>query len=77
MQELINFQLEKNKFFMKFYQWAKDALITNLGIIKVDWDREYKVMQQQIALSPDAYQEFSNDKEIKITLPYPIAYQQW
>lgn len=66
MQELINFQLEKNKFFMKFYQWAKDALITNLGIIKVDWDREYKVMQQQIALSPDAYQEFSQDKEIKI-----------
>lgn len=66
MQELINFQLEKNKFFMTFYQWCKDALITNLGIIKTDWDREYKVMQQTIALSPDAYEEFAQDSEIKI-----------
>lgn len=66
MQELINYQLEKNKFFMIDYQWQKDSLITNLGIIKVDWDRQYKVMQQQIALSPDAYEEFAADKEIKV-----------
>ena len=37
MQDLINYQLEKNGFFMIDYQWIKDALITNLGIIKVEW----------------------------------------
>lgn len=66
MQDLINYQLEKNKFFMTFYQWVKDSLITNLGIIKVDWQREYKTAQQSIALSPEAYQEFAQDKEVKI-----------
>lgn len=66
MQALINWQLEKNSFFMIDYQWIKDALITNLGILKVDWDRQYKTMQQSISLSPDAYQEFAEDQEIKI-----------
>lgn len=66
MQAVINYQLEKNSFFMIDYQWIKDALITNLGIIKVDWEREYKTVQQAVALSPDAFQEFSQDKKIKI-----------
>lgn len=66
MQDLINYQLEKNGFFMIDYQWIKDALITNLGIIKVDWQREYKDTEQQIALSPDALEQFLQDKEIKV-----------
>ena len=63
MQELINYQLEKNKFFMTFYQWAKDALITNAGIIKVDWDREYKPTQQTIMLDADAYAQYRPQAE--------------
>ncbi|WP_196595307.1 hypothetical protein [Pectinatus frisingensis] len=59
MQQLINYQLEKNRFFMTFYQWAKDALITNLGIVKVDWDREYKQQQQQITLDAESYEQFA------------------
>ena len=66
MQELINYQLEKNHFFMVFYQWAKDALITNMGIIKVDWDRQYKELERTISLDPEAYQEFASDKNVKI-----------
>lgn len=66
MQELINYQLEKNHFFMIFYQWAKDALITNMGIIKVDWDRQYKDLERTISLDPEAYQEFAADKNVKI-----------
>jgi len=71
MQDLINYQLEKNKFFMVFYQWAKDALITNMGIIKVDWEREYKTVQQQIALSPDALEMFISDPNIKVVSVEP------
>jgi len=63
MQELINYQLEKNKFFTTFYQWAKDALITNAGIIKVDWDREYKPTQQTIMLDADAYAQYRPQAE--------------
>lgn len=59
MQQLINYQLEKNRFFMTFYQWAKDALITNLGIVKADWDREYKQQQQQITLDAESYEQFA------------------
>ena len=75
MQELINYQLEKNKFFMTFYQWCKDALITNLGIIKVDWEREYKTVQQKIVLSPEAYESFAQYSSIKIisTEPDPAS----
>ena len=61
MQKLINYQLQrKNNFFSILYQWFKDALITNLGIIKCYWDREEKVVkqQQQIALSEDALLQF-------------------
>lgn len=58
MQELINFELERDGFFMKFYQWAKDALITNLGILKVDWDREYKEETATIALDAEAYAQY-------------------
>lgn len=42
MQELINFQLRKNKAFEVFYNWFKDALITGCGVIKCYWEREVK-----------------------------------
>ena len=58
MQALINYQLERQHFFMTFYQWAKDALITNLGIIKVDWERTYKDQQQRVTIPPEAYEQF-------------------
>lgn len=63
MQELINYQLEKNKFFMTFYEWAKDALITNAGILKVDWDREYKPVQEFITLDAEAYEQYRPQAE--------------
>lgn len=57
MQALINYQLDRNHFFMTFYQWAKDALITNLGIIKVDWERIEEPVQDRITVSYDAAQQ--------------------
>ena len=63
MQELINYELQQNKFFMKFYRWAKDALITNLGIIKVDWDREYKEVENTITMDAEAYAAYRPQAE--------------
>ena len=65
MQALINYQLERSHFFTTFYRWAKDALITNLGIIKVDWERTYKEQQQRIQLAPDKYEAFVADAQMK------------
>jgi hypothetical protein len=66
MQDLINYQLQRrNKAFMVFYQWFKDALITNLGIIKCYWDREEKVIKQEIKLSPDAVEAFIAQPDIE------------
>lgn len=63
MQALINFQLERQHFFMTFYQWAKDALITNLGIIKVDWERTFKEQQQRITVLPEVYEQLAAQAE--------------
>lgn len=63
MQELINYELMQNKFFMKFYQWAKDALITNLGIIKVDWDREYRDVEKTVTMDAEAYAQLRPQAE--------------
>lgn len=63
MQELINYELDEERFFMTFYQWAKDALITNLGIVKVDWDREYKPQQQTVTMDVQAYEQFAEQAE--------------
>lgn len=63
MQGLINYELQQNKFFMKFYRWAKDALITNLGIIKVDWDREYKEVERTITMDAEAYAAYRPQAE--------------
>lgn len=75
MQELINYELDKNKFFMTFYQWAKDALITNAGIIKVDWDREYKPVQQTVMMDTDAYAQYrpqADAMKIKVLAAQPV-----
>lgn len=67
MQQLINYQLQrKNKFFGIMYQWFKDALITNLGVIKCYWDRDERIVRQQVQLSPDALIEFEAQPKVKI-----------
>ena len=47
MQDLINYELEKGHSYMKFSTWFTDALITNIGILKVDWNRTYKPIMHQ------------------------------
>lgn len=78
MQELINYELDEERFFMTFYQWAKDALITNLGIVKVDWDRQYKQQEQTVTMDAEAYEQFAEQAEgskisVEKVTPNPTA----
>ncbi|WP_196606603.1 hypothetical protein [Pectinatus frisingensis] len=59
MQELINYQLDVNRFFMTFFQAAQDGLITGNGILKVDWVRQYDDKPQQITLNEAAFEQFA------------------
>lgn len=43
MQELIDYQIQRrNKGFLKFHNWMKYALITNMATTKCRWERETK-----------------------------------
>jgi hypothetical protein len=43
MQELIDYQIQRrNRGFLKFHNWMKYALITNMAITKCSWERETK-----------------------------------
>ena len=50
--ELIKYQLERcNDGFLVFYDWIKNSLIDNLGIVKCYWEREETVDTKTIVLS--------------------------
>ena len=63
MQELINYQFENGHFYMTAYQWFLDALITNLGILKLDWERTYKEQQTTDKIAMDQLQQFVAELE--------------
>ena len=75
LQCLINYQLERASYYITAQQWFKDALITNLGLIKVDWDRQYEEVEQQEAMLPDVLQQFmaAEDIEVLEVEPTPVG----
>jgi len=51
--ELIKYQLERcNDGFLIFYDWIKNSLIDNLGIVKCYWERESTIESKQLVMSP-------------------------
>ena len=51
--ELIKYQLERcNDGFLIFYDWIKNSLIDNLGIVKCYWERESTIESKQLVVSP-------------------------
>lgn len=60
-QALLNYQLDREQFFMTAYQWFKDALITNMGIIKVDWERTYRDEVERVPILPQVMEQFQQD----------------
>ena len=63
MQDLINYELDKANSYMRFHQWIQDSLITNAGVLKVDWERTYKPVQQTQEINLEAYQQFAQAAE--------------
>jgi hypothetical protein len=58
MQDLINFQLQReNHFFPILYNWMKDALITGIGLTKCYWDRKEAVKPVTCVLNWTSLQE--------------------
>lgn len=58
MQDLINFQLQReNHFFPILYNWMKDALITGMGLTKCYWDRKEAVKPVTCVLNWTSLQE--------------------
>lgn len=50
--ELIKYQLERcNDGFLVFYDWIKNSLIDNLGIVKCYWEREQTVETKSLVCS--------------------------
>lgn len=66
LQSLINYQLDRAGYYMTAQQWFKDALITNMGIIKVDWERQYEEVEQTDAMLPEALEQFAAQEDIEI-----------
>ena len=63
MQALINFELEQSGCYQKFQKWFLDSLITNLGIMKVDWQRTYKSTQSTEQMAAEAVPMFKEQIE--------------
>ena|GEM_PF-1961264 len=56
-------------FFVIFYQWVKDGLVTDTGVLKIYWKREHKLIRVEFEapLSQAQMQQIVDDPEIKIT----------
>jgi hypothetical protein len=72
--ELIKYQLERcNDGFLIFYDWIKNSLIDNLGIVKCYWERESTVESKQLVMSPQELMGLQMNPKINILSVEQIA----
>lgn len=72
--ELIKYQLERcNDGFLIFYDWIKNSLIDNLGIVKCYWERESTVEAKQLVMSPQELIGLQMNPKINILSVEQIA----
>jgi len=65
--ELIKYQIERlNQGFLIFYDWIKNALVDNLGILKCYWVREQTVEAKSLTVTPDELMRLQTDPNINI-----------
>ena len=65
--ELIKYQLERcNDGFLIFYDWIKNSLIDNLGIVKCYWERESTIESKQLVVSPQELMTMQTNPNINI-----------
>ena len=72
--ELIKYQLERcNDGFLIFYDWIKNSLIDNLGIVKCYWERETTIEPKQLVMSGQELLEMQMNPRINILSVEQIA----
>lgn len=72
--ELIKYQLERcNDGFLIFYDWIKNSLIDNLGIVKCYWEREQTIESKTIVLSPQELMEMQTNPRINLISVEQVA----
>ena len=72
--ELIKYQLERcNDGFLIFYDWIKNSLIDNLGIVKCYWERESTVESKQLVMSPQELMNAQMNPRINVLSVEQIA----
>ena len=65
--ELIKYQLERNNDgFLLFYDWIKNSLIDNIGIVKCYWEREQTVETKNIVTTSEQLMQMQTDPKINI-----------
>ena len=72
--ELIKYQLERcNDGFLIFYDWIKNSLIDNLGIVKCYWERESTIGSKQLVMSPQELMNLQMNPRINVLSVEQIA----
>lgn len=65
--ELIKYQLERcNEGFLIFYDWIKNALVDNLGILKCYWEREQTVERRHLVVTPEQLMQMQANENITV-----------
>ena len=65
--ELIKYQLERcNDGFLIFYDWIKNALVDNLGILKCYWIREQESEAKTLTVTPEELMRLQTNPRINI-----------
>ena len=65
--ELIKYQLERNNDgFLIFYDWIKNSLIDNLGIVKCYWEREQTVETKRLVVSGEQLMQMQMNPKLNI-----------
>lgn len=72
--ELIKYQLERcNDGFLIFYDWIKNSLIDNLGIVKCYWEREQTVETKQLVVSGEQLMQMQMNPNINMLSVEEVA----
>ena len=72
--ELIKYQLERcNDGFLIFYDWIKNSLIDNLGIVKCYWEREQTVETKRLVVTGEQLMQMQTNPKINILSVEQIA----
>lgn len=72
--ELIKYQLERNNDgFLIFYDWIKNSLIDNLGIVKCYWEREQTVETKRLVVSGEQLMQMQMNPKLNILSVEQIA----